>query len=85
MRHPLRHMPSGKTLRVILGAEADITWTPDNWAKTNQMLTSYNEALNLWFADFPTAKLAPGTAVEFTFFWTAAQKWEGRNWQVKIQ
>jgi hypothetical protein len=39
----------------------------------------------LWFADFPTAELASGTAVEFTFFWTEAQKWEGRNWQVTIQ
>jgi glucoamylase len=85
MRHPLRQMPPGKTLRVILGSEAEITWTSDNWAKTSRMLTSYNEALNLWFADFPAAELALGTAVEFTFFWTEAQKWEGRNWQVKVQ
>ena len=85
MRHPLRLMPPGRILRVILGAEADITWTLDNWAKTSQLLTSYNESLNLWFADFPTAALASGTVVEFTFFWTEPQKWEGRNWQVKIQ
>jgi glucoamylase len=85
MRHPLRRMPPGKTLRVILGAEADITWTSDNWAKTSQILCSYNEALNLWFVDLPAVGLASGMAVEFTFFWTEAQKWEGRNWQVKIQ
>ncbi|HUD46929.1 MAG TPA: glycoside hydrolase family 15 protein [Candidatus Baltobacteraceae bacterium] len=85
MRHPLRHMPPGKTLRVILGAEADITWTSDNWAKKNQTLTSYNDGLNLWFADFPVASLESGAGVEFTFFWTAARKWEGRNWRVTIQ
>jgi glucoamylase len=85
MRHSLRRIPAGKTLRVILGAEADITWTLDNWAKKNQTLTTYIEALNLWFADFPTTDMATGTMVEFTFYWTEACKWEGRNWQVTIQ
>ncbi|HEX3720033.1 MAG TPA: glycoside hydrolase family 15 protein [Verrucomicrobiae bacterium] len=84
-RHPLRQMAHGKRLRVILGAEVNITWSTDNWATTSRTLTSYNESLNLWFADLPTGKLATGATVEFTFFWTAAQQWEGRNWQVKVK
>jgi hypothetical protein len=31
-----------------------------------------------------TGKLPSGTVVEFTFFWKADQRWEGRNWQVAI-
>jgi glucoamylase len=85
MRHPLKHMPRGKTLRVIVGAEVNLTWSVDNWATTNRTLTAFNEALNLWYADLPTTKLKAGATVEFTFFWTAAEKWEGRNWQVKVK
>jgi glucoamylase len=85
LRNPLGRIPQGKTLRVVVGAEAEATWTLDNWATTNQTLASYNDSLNLWFVDMPAAGLAPGETVEFTLFWTAAQRWEGRNWQVKIQ
>ena len=85
VRHPIREMSRGKTLRIILGAEANIIWTTDNWHTTNRVLSSYNEALNLWFADLATATLAADATVEFTFFWTAVPKWEGRNWQVKVK
>ena len=40
--------------------------------------------LNLWFVDFPTAALAAHSVIEFTFFWKQEQRWEGRNWQVKV-
>ncbi len=83
-RHPLRRMPSGKILRAIVAAEANVVWTTDGWAKTNAMETSFSGPLGLWFADFPTDKLPAGGAVEFTFFWKDAQRWEGRNWHVEI-
>ena len=41
--------------------------------------------LNLWFCDLPTEELPGGAVVEFTFYWEAAQRWEGRNWQVRVQ
>jgi len=39
----------------------------------------------LWFADFATETLRPGTRLEFTFFWKKAQQWEGRNFSVTIE
>ena len=35
-RHPLRRMPRGKILRIILAAEANVVWSADGWASTNK-------------------------------------------------
>jgi glucoamylase len=84
LRHPLRHIPRGKILRIIVEAQATVIWTADNWATKTAAHTSFSAPLRLWHTDIPTEKLASGAAVEFTFFWTAAQRWEGRNWEAKI-
>ncbi len=85
LRHQIRRMPRKKTLRVIVGNEAMIVWTMDNWATSSRTETICNGALNVWYADFATEKLPAGAAVEFTFFWKKAQQWEGRNYSVKIK
>ncbi|HEY3860607.1 MAG TPA: glycoside hydrolase family 15 protein [Verrucomicrobiae bacterium] len=82
--HPSRRVARGKTLRVILSAEATIIWTADGWAGKNSLKVKHNETFGLWFADLPTAKLPAGAAIEFTFLWTGGQRWEGRNWQAAI-
>jgi len=71
-------------LRIILAAEANIVWSTDNWARTDQSATIHQDELNLWFADFPTADWPIGSVFAFTFFWKAEQRWEDRNWQVNI-
>jgi glucoamylase len=52
LRHPLRRMPRGKILRMILAAEATVVWSTDGWIHTNQLDTTVESELNLWFADF---------------------------------
>ncbi len=52
--------------------------------KHQQSDTSHEGVLNLWFADFPTAHWPANSVIEFTFFWKREQRWEGRNWQVKV-
>ena len=84
LRHPLRRIPHGKILRIILAADATITWSMDNWARTNKAETIQQNGLNLSFADFPTADLPHGSAFAFTFFWKRDQRWEGRNWQIDV-
>ncbi len=84
LRHPLRHVPRGKILRIILPAEATLVWSTDGWSRTNRNETTHQPELNLWFADFPAAKWPVGSAFEFTCFWKADQRWQGRNWQVSI-
>jgi glucoamylase len=84
-RHPLRSIRLGKTLRLVVAAKAMVVWSADRWTKANQSGTTDVQALKLWFCDLPTEVLLGGSIVEFTFFWQAAQRWEGRNWQVQVQ
>lgn len=78
-RHPLRRMPQGKLLRILVAADATIVWTTDGWATTNKTDTLSNTYLHLWFADLPTEDCAVGATIEFTLFWKDEQRWEGRN------
>jgi glucoamylase len=84
-RHPLRQMQPGKTLRIILAADATVVWTADQWAGTNKIETTNVAALNLWFADLPTHDLHGDSVIEFTFYWKDTQRWEGRNWQIGVE
>jgi glucoamylase len=84
LRHPLRYVSAGKILRIILKAEATLVWSKDDWATRNESGTSFQNELNLWFADFSTAGWPRGSALAFTFFWKGDQRWENRNWQVNI-
>jgi len=83
-RHPLRRMPQGKTLRIIVTADATIVWSADRGASTNKADAIHVSALNVWFADLPTENCAGGSAIEFTFFWKESQNWEGTNYSVAV-
>ena len=82
LRHPTRRMVRGKTLRIILPAEAAIVWSVDDWAHNRQTETNHQSGLRLWYADFPTDDWTADHRFEFTIFWKREQRWEGRNWQV---
>jgi hypothetical protein len=84
LRHPLRQMPHGKILRIVLGAEATIVSSPDGWKKTNESQMHHQSDLNLWFSDFATAELPRDSVFAFTIRWKHDQRWEGRNWQVSM-
>jgi glucoamylase len=84
VRHPLQHMTHGKILRIVLAAEATIVWSTDEWANINRLDTTHESDLDLWSADFPTAKFPKGSVMTFTCFWKSDQRWEGKNWQVSV-
>jgi glucoamylase len=84
VRHAIRRMPPGKILRLIMTADASVAWSADGWATTNQAGTTRIDVLNLWFADLLTELVPDGAAIEFTFFWKEAQRWEGRNVSVAV-
>jgi glucoamylase len=84
LRHQIRRVPQGKILRIILASEASVVWSVDGWTQSNKTATTHEGGLNLWFADFSTAGLTADSVIEFTFFWIQVQRWEGRNWQVKV-
>ncbi len=84
LRHPLRRVSRGKILRIILPQEATIVWSTDNWARTNELQTTHQDELNLWFGDFPTADWTVGSVFAFTIFWNREQRWENRNWEISV-
>jgi glucoamylase len=84
LRHPIRRMPHGKILRLILAAEATVVWSDDQWKATKKTDASGVNVLNVWFADFPTNTIPDGSVIEFTFFWKEAQRWEGTNYSVTV-
>ena len=82
-RHPIRRMPGGKILRIIVAADMMVHWSSDGWQSTNTMEAVKNNTLNLWFVDLPTERLHG--VIEFTFFWKDADHWEGRNFSVEVE
>jgi glucoamylase len=83
-RHQLRHIPHGKTLRIITAGEAVINWSADSRATTSETATAAEASLGLWFADLPTDRLPRGSRIEFTFLWGGDRRPEGRTWEVRI-
>ena len=83
-RHPLRRIRCGKTLRIVLAAEATVVWSADDWEHVNKTEAVNVDGLDLWFADFPTANWPASTVLAFTCFWKSEARWEGRNWQITV-
>ncbi len=67
-------------LRVIAGQPFRLRASDDAW-RTQRDLDPQATALGLWFVDLPPLD-RPGRSWEFTFYWTAADRWEGRNFTV---
>jgi glucoamylase len=84
LRHRPRHISPQKILRLIVEREATIVWTADAWATTNRMTAEKNRTLDVWFADLSTEECPIGSRVEFTFFWTPEQRWEGTNFSTLV-
>jgi glucoamylase len=84
VRYAIRHMRFGQTLRLILGEEVTVVWTPDAWKSTLTAKAHLVPGLHLWFVDLPTKDYKAGSVIEFTFFWEEAKNWEGKNYSVTV-
>ena len=83
-RHPLRRMPRGKILRIILQAQATVVWSTDGWGRAHDAAMTHEPALGLWYADFYSGDWPPDAPFAFTFFWELDQRREGRNWEINV-
>jgi len=81
--HKIRVMPGGKILRVETVAPAVVHWSSDEWA-TLQDSATRDVGLGIYTADIPTAALAKGKQVKFTFYWPDAAHWEGTDFTVEV-
>jgi glucoamylase len=81
--HKTRAFAAGRTLRIETLAEATVHWSDDGWRTTHDALTQ-DTGLGVHKADLPTASLARGATVKFTFFWHAAERWEGTDFEILV-
>jgi glucoamylase len=84
LRHRLRHIKGGKTLRIITQAPALVHWSVDGW-QTTQDSETHDTGLGLCFIALSTDALPSDTRVSFTFYWTERHQWEGADFEVVIQ
>ncbi len=73
----------GKNLRIDCLKASKLRWTADHWKTTHDAQTT-DSSLGVHYAMLSSASLERGTQIEFTFFWTEAGKWEGRNFTVGV-
>ncbi len=81
-RH-VRFMRRGETLR-IHGHEAfTLHWSADNWQSVHDT-QSTRSTLQIDYVDLPDTVTTSPKSIHFTFFWTQASRWEGRDHVVNV-
>ena len=78
----VRSLPAGGTLRIQAASSFRLHWTCDEWKQAHDT-DSTPIGTGHHYVDI---RVAPGQTapVRFTFFWTTAERWEGRDFQVGI-
>ena len=76
-------MPAGKGLRIELFAPASVHWSDDHW-KTTQDVQTRDTGIGIYLVDLPVSALKAGKSVVFTFHWLDPDRWEGQDYEVKV-
>ena len=79
-RQPER-VPRTAPLRLLAGEPFRLRWSDDGWRTTHDT-ESQATALEVEFVDLPPLERA-GASYAFTFYWTARETWEGRDFAVR--
>jgi glucoamylase len=78
----VRSVKPGFVLRIQAPASFRLHWSDDEW-KTVKDTRSSTTMLGVEFVDVPIAA-AQRAPIRFTFFWTASDHWEGRDYIVSV-
>jgi len=81
--HKCATIAEGRVLRVEALAPAVVHWSADGW-RTVVDTPTRDTGLGTYLADVPTAALAVGTRIDFTFHWPLAGTWEGTDYGVTV-
>jgi len=79
----VRTMPAGATLRVETLVDVVVHWSTDNW-RTVHDTAARDTTLGVHIVDLGTMQLLSGDRVSFTFYWPAADRWEGVDFVVFV-
>jgi glucoamylase len=81
---PRPSMVAGRVLRFELLAPCRVHCSVDGW-RTTLDLEARDTGLGVWVADVPGSEaLAAGDAVDATFYWPDADRWEGRDVRISV-
>ena len=81
---PRPTIPAGRVLRFELLAPCRVHCSLDGW-RTALDVDARETGLGIWVADVPGSdRLAAGEAIDATFYWPDAERWEGRDVRVSI-
>jgi len=79
-----RSVPRNKKLRIVLLTPALVHWSIDDWNSSHDTNTR-DTGLGIFVLDLPTASLPVGRSVVFTFYWPLENRWEGKDYVVKVE
>jgi glucoamylase len=75
----------GQRLRICLQARAVVHYGIDGWREVTDVATR-DIGLDLHLADIAVAEhLHPSQWIDLTFFWPVANRWEGRDYRIRVQ
>ncbi len=78
----VRQLVAGQELRLLLPEPARVHWGKNDWQSPADVAT---EDWGLGHvARLPSAQLAAGDRINFTFFWLDSKQWQGENFQVIV-
>lgn len=80
----VRFMRPGEMLRVVGGQSFSLRWTSDHWASVHDS-KSHANALDIEHVDLTELGTTSGMSIEFTFLWSEAGRWEGRNFAITVR
>ena len=81
--HKIRSVPKSRDLRIEALAQFVLRWTSDAWQTTHDQ-PSHDTGLGVHLVDCSTDAALACSAIDFTFQWSAPQRWEGTNFRVLL-
>lgn len=74
---------ANQPLRIQANAAFKLRWSVDRWQTVETTEAHFLPTLALAYVDIETSH-CKGKNIDFTFFWTQSESWEGRNYHVSV-
>jgi glucoamylase len=82
--HKCQSMAVGRILRIEVLAPVVVHWSSDGW-QTSHDANTVDTGLGMHVVDLPTDDLLAGTELTFTLYWPTEDRWEGTDFEVRIE
>jgi glucoamylase len=82
--HKIRAARADVRLRIETNDAARLHWTSNEWVSVHDDELR-DEGLGIYAHEFAPGTFVAGDVLKFTFYWTGAGKWEGRDFNIAIE